>query len=70
MKDILSLFVFGLGALCFFVFVAVVRPNAVIAVSGSQQESCRAAASPTESCRRQVSAAAPAGAAPLRQSQR
>jgi hypothetical protein len=34
MKEILSVFTFGIGALCFVVFVTVLKPNAISAVPG------------------------------------
>ena len=34
MKEVLSLFTFGIGASCFVVFVTVVKPDAVSAVPG------------------------------------
>jgi hypothetical protein len=34
MKEVLSLFTFGIGALCFVIFLAVFRPDAVGAVPG------------------------------------
>ena len=61
MKEVLSLFAFGLGALCFVVFVADLRPNAISAVSGrSQPEYCNAGASPAHGCRPHVFTAASA----------
>jgi hypothetical protein len=32
MKEVLSVFTFGIGALCFVVFVTVLKPNAISAV--------------------------------------
>jgi hypothetical protein len=41
MKEVLSVFTFGIGALCFVVFVTVLQPNAISAVSGpSKPEYC------------------------------
>jgi hypothetical protein len=34
MKEVLSLFTSGIGALCFLIFLAVFRPDAVCAVPG------------------------------------
>jgi hypothetical protein len=34
MKEVLSLFTFGIGALCFVVFVTVFKPDAVRTVTG------------------------------------
>ena len=43
MKEVLSVFSFGIGALCFVVFVTVVKPNAISAVAGpSKPEYCNA----------------------------
>ena len=35
MKEVLSVFTFGIGALCFVVFVTVFKPTAVSAVHGT-----------------------------------
>jgi hypothetical protein len=35
MKEVLSLFTFGIGALCFVLFVTVFNPNAVSVVRGT-----------------------------------
>ena len=41
MKEVLSVFTFGIGALCFVVFVTVLKPNAISAVPGrSKPEYC------------------------------
>jgi hypothetical protein len=41
MKDVLSVFTFGIGALCFVVFVTALKPLAVTAVPGpSKPEFC------------------------------
>ena len=41
MKEVLSLFTFVIGAVCFVVFFAVLKPNAVSAVPGtSKPEYC------------------------------
>jgi hypothetical protein len=43
MKEVLSVFTFGIGALCFVMFVAVLKPNATSAVPGpSKPEYCNA----------------------------
>jgi hypothetical protein len=34
MKEVLSVFTFGIGALCFVAFVTVFKPNAISAVPG------------------------------------
>ena len=34
MKEVLSVFTFGIGVLCFVVFVTVSKPNAISAVPG------------------------------------
>jgi hypothetical protein len=53
MKEVLSLIMFGIGALCFAMFIAVVNPTAVTAFpgQGSQPGHCGAEASPTLACR-------------------
>jgi hypothetical protein len=51
MKEVLSLFTFGIGALCFVVFVTVFKPDAVSAVPGpSKSDYCNTEASPTHPC--------------------
>jgi hypothetical protein len=46
MKEVLSVFTFGIGALCFVVFVTVFKPNAISAVAGpSKPEYCSTEAS-------------------------
>jgi hypothetical protein len=40
MKEVLSLFTFVIGAVCFVVFVAVLKPNAVSAVPGTSKPAC------------------------------
>lgn len=41
MKEVLSVFTFGIGALCFVVFVTVLKPNAISAVTWpSKPEYC------------------------------
>jgi hypothetical protein len=37
MKEVLSFFTFGIGALCFVAFVIVVKPDAVSAVPGTSK---------------------------------
>jgi hypothetical protein len=37
MKEVLSVFTFGIGALCFVVFVTVFKPTAVSAVDGTSK---------------------------------
>ena len=37
MREVLSLFTFGIGALCFVVFVTVFKPTAVSAVHGTSK---------------------------------
>jgi hypothetical protein len=37
MKEVLSLFTFGIGALCFVVFVTVIKPDAVSAVPATSK---------------------------------
>lgn len=46
MKEVLSVFTFGIGAVCFVVFFSVLRPHAFSAVAGrSQPEYCNTEAS-------------------------
>jgi hypothetical protein len=46
MKEVLSVFTFGIGALCFVAFVTVFKPNAISAVPGpSKPEYCNTEAS-------------------------
>jgi len=48
MKGVLSVFTFGIGALCFVIFITVLKPNAISAVSGpSKPEYCNSEAAPT-----------------------
>lgn len=62
MKEVLSLLAFGLGALCFVLFVVDFRPNAISAVYGQrQQEYCNSGASPAHGCRPHVFTAGVAG---------
>ena len=59
MKEVLSVFTFGIGALCFVVFVTVFKPTAVSAVDGtSKSDYCNTEASPTITCRSLIFAAA------------
>jgi len=59
MKEVLSLFTFGIGALFFVVFFAALKPDVVIAGSGpSTPGYCNAEASPAHACRPHVVAAA------------
>jgi hypothetical protein len=58
MKEVLSLFTFAIGALCFVVFVTVFKPDAVSVVPAtSKPESCNAEVSPKHGCRQDVLAA-------------
>jgi len=51
MKEVLSVFTFGIGALCFVVFITVLKPNAISAASRpSKPEYCNSEASPTHRC--------------------
>ena len=34
MKEVLSVFMFGIGAVCFVLFVTVLKPNSISAVAG------------------------------------
>ena len=48
MKDVLSLFTFGMGTLLFVVFFTAFKPDVVIAVSGTSKPGhCGIEASPT-----------------------
>jgi hypothetical protein len=59
MKEVLSLFTFGIGALCFVVFVTVFKPDALSAVPGpTKPDYCNTEASPAHGCRLHVFAAA------------
>jgi hypothetical protein len=52
MKEVLSVFTFGIGALCFVVFVTVFKPTAVGAVHGtSRPVYCGTDVSPAHGCR-------------------
>ena len=67
MRDILSLVMFGLTALCFAAFVVTVKPNAIDAVSGpGQGDYCGAGSLPSRGCRPYTFTAAPAGVVRLR----
>jgi hypothetical protein len=58
MKEILGVFTFGIGALCFVVFVTVLKPNAISAVPGpSKPDYCNREASPQHRCPLHVFAA-------------
>jgi hypothetical protein len=60
MKEVLSLFTFGIGASCFVVFVTVVKPDAVSAVPGpTKPDYCNTEASPKHAYRLHVFAAMP-----------
>ena len=59
MKEVLSLFTFGIGALFFVVFFATLKPDVVIAAPGpSKPGYCNTKASPTLACRSLIFAAA------------
>jgi hypothetical protein len=59
MKEVLSLFTFGIGALLFVVFFTAFKPDVVVAVPGpSKPGYCSTKASPTLACRSQLFAAA------------
>jgi hypothetical protein len=52
MKEVLSAFTFGIGALCFVVFVTVFKPTAVSAVHGTGKPVyCSTDVSPAHGCR-------------------
>jgi hypothetical protein len=51
MKEVLSLFVFGIGTLLFLAFLTALKPEAVLAVPGtSKPEHCSTEASPAHEC--------------------
>ena len=51
MKEVLSLFTFGIGALFFVVFFTALKPDTVAAVAWSNKpEYCNTEASPTLAC--------------------
>jgi hypothetical protein len=59
MKKVLSLFTFGIGALCFVAFVTFFKPDAVSTVAGpTKPDYCNPGVSPTHACRPHVFAAA------------
>ena len=59
MKQFLSLFTFGIGALLFLAFFATLKPNVVTAASGpSKPGQCSTKAPPTLACRSLIFAAA------------
>ena len=59
MKQILSLFMFGIGALLFLAFFATLRPIDVTAALGSSESGqCSTKAPPTLACRSLILAAA------------
>ena len=59
MKEVLSLIMFGIGALFFVVFFATLKPDVVIAAPGpSKPGYCNTKASPTLACRLLIYAAA------------
>jgi hypothetical protein len=58
MEEVLSLFTFGIGALCFVAFLTVFKPDAVSAVHGtSKSVYCSTDISPAHGCRPHVFAA-------------
>jgi hypothetical protein len=58
MKEVLSFFTFGIGALCFVAFLAAFKPLAVTAAAGLTNPAyCGTKASPTLACRSHVFAA-------------
>jgi hypothetical protein len=59
MREVLSLIMFGIGALLFVVFFAALKPDVVIAVTGpSKPDYCNTKASPTLACRSLIFATA------------
>ena len=58
MKEVLSFFTFGIGALCFVAFLAVFKPLAITAATGLANPTyCSTKASPTLACQSRVFAA-------------
>ena len=58
MKEVLSFFTFGIGALCFVAFFTALKPLAVTATTGLVNPAyCSTKASPTLSCQSHVFAA-------------
>lgn len=52
MREVLSLFTFAIAAMCFVVFMTVVKPDAASAVPPSSKAlHCKAGASPAPVCR-------------------
>ena len=59
MKELLSLLLFGVGALCFLVFFATLKPDTLAAVAGpSRPDHCSTTPSATLACRPHLFAAA------------
>jgi hypothetical protein len=60
MREVVSVFTFGIAALCFVTFLAVLKPNVVSVAHGSGSPvSCSIEALPTPVCRPHTFAAAP-----------
>ena len=58
MKDALCLTLFAIGALCFMVFLTVLKPDAIVAAQASSKpEYCKMQASAAQECRLPVFAA-------------
>ena len=58
MKEVLSFFTFGIGALCFVAFFTALKPLAVTAATGLANPAyCSTKASPTLDCQSHVFAA-------------
>ena len=58
MKEFLSFFMFGIGALCFVAFFTALKPLAVTAATGMANPAhCSTKASPTLACQSRVFAA-------------
>jgi hypothetical protein len=59
MKQVISVFTFGIGALLFAAFFTTLKPTAVTAASGpGEPTQCSAKVSPTLACRSLILAAA------------
>ena len=58
MKEVLSFFTFGIGALCFVAFFTALKPLAMTAITGLANPAyCSTKASPTLACQSHVFAA-------------
>ena len=68
MKEVVSFFTFGIGALCFVVFLTVFKPLAITAATGLANPAyCSTKASPTLACQSLIFAAVSSPHVGLRQ---